>query len=105
MPGMFKDNVSLNNPIVVALFHHDVYITSVYWIIAVALLLLCGATLMRQLNRFNISSAGLSEPRARTFLRVAFGAIWVFDGILQFQPGMPLGLANEVVKPTIAGAP
>jgi cytochrome oxidase Cu insertion factor (SCO1/SenC/PrrC family) len=105
MPGMFKDNVSLNNPIVVALFRHDVYVSSVYWIIAIALALLLGATLSRRLSTFNLSSAGLGEPRARTFLRLAFGAIWVFDGILQFQPGMPLGLANEVVKPTIAGAP
>ena len=44
MPGMFKDNVSLNNPIVVALFRHDVYVSSVYWIIAIALALLLGAT-------------------------------------------------------------
>jgi cytochrome oxidase Cu insertion factor (SCO1/SenC/PrrC family) len=105
MPGMFKDNVSLNNPLVVALFHHDVYISAVYWIIAVALALLLGATLLHRLSTFNLSKAGLSEPRARTFLRLAFGAIWVFDGILQFQPGMPLGLANQIVKPTIADAP
>jgi cytochrome oxidase Cu insertion factor (SCO1/SenC/PrrC family) len=105
MPGMFKDNVSLNNPLVVALFHHDVFVTSVYWIIAIALAVLLGATLSRRLSTFNLSSAGLGEPRARTLLRLAFGVIWVFDGILQFQPGMPLGLANDVVKPTIAGAP
>ncbi len=47
----------------------------------------------------------LSEPRARTLLRIAFGCIWLFDGILQFQPAMPLGLANEVVQPTVSGAP
>jgi cytochrome oxidase Cu insertion factor (SCO1/SenC/PrrC family) len=105
MPGMFKNNVSQDNPIVVSLFRHDVYVTAVYWIIAIALAALLGATLLRRLNTFNLSSAGLAEPRARTVLRIAFGAIWVFDGILQFQPGMPLGLANDVVQPTIAGAP
>ncbi len=105
MPGMFRNNVSLDNPIVVSLFHHSVYVESVYWIIAIALAVLLGATLLRRLNTFNLSKGGLNEPRARTYLRLAFGVIWVVDGILQFQPGMPLGLANDVVKPTIAGAP
>jgi cytochrome oxidase Cu insertion factor (SCO1/SenC/PrrC family) len=102
---MFKNNVSVDNPIVVALFHHSVYVASVYWIIAIALVVLLGATLLRRLNTFNLSSDGLGEPRARTYLRLAFGVIWVIDGILQFQPGMPLGLANDVVQPTISGAP
>ena len=102
---MSRNNVSVNNPIVVSLFRHNVYVSSVYWIIAVALIILLGATLLRRLNTFNLSAGGLSEPRARTFLRLAFGVIWVFDGILQFQPSMPLGLANDVVRPTIAGAP
>jgi cytochrome oxidase Cu insertion factor (SCO1/SenC/PrrC family) len=105
MPGMSKDNVSLNNPIIVSLFRHSVFVSSVYWIIAIALLVLLGATLLRRLSTFNLSREGLGEPRARTILRLAFGVIWVFDGILQFQPGMPLGLGNSVVEPTIAGAP
>ncbi len=105
MPGMGRNNVSLTNNLVVSLFRHHLYVTSIYWIIGIGLVLLLGATLLRRLNRFNLSSAGLSEPRARTYLRIAFGCIWVFDGILQFQPGMPLGLASGVVQPTIAGAP
>ena len=105
MPGMGKNNVSLLNPIVVALFRHHLYISAVYWIIGIALVLLLGATFTRRLNTFNISPSGLSEPRGRTILRIGFGIIWVFDGILQFQPSMPLGLADAVVKPTIAGAP
>ncbi|MCU1363762.1 MAG: hypothetical protein JWM55_1590 [Acidimicrobiaceae bacterium] len=105
MPGMSRNNVSVTNPLVVSLFRHSVFVSSVYWIIAVALVVLLGATLVRRLNTFNLSAGGLEEPRARTILRLAFGAIWVFDGILQFQPGMPLGLANNVVQPTIAGAP
>ncbi len=105
MPGMFKENISLTNPTIVALFHHHLYVTSIYWIIGIGLVLLLGATLLRRLTTFNLSPAGLSEPRARTFLRIGFGLIWLFDGILQFQPSMPLGLADVVVKPTIAGAP
>ncbi len=105
MPGMGGNNVSLSNSIVVSLFRHDVFATALYWIIGLALVVLLAATLTRRLNSFNLSAAGLSEPRARTFLRIGFGIIWVFDGILQFQPGMPLGLANDVVRPTVAGAP
>jgi len=105
MPGMGRDNVTLTNQLVVSLFRHSVYVTSVYWIIGSALVLLLGATLLGRLNRFNVSRAGLAEPRARTYLRIVFGCIWLFDGILQFQPSMPLGLANDVVQPTVSGAP
>ena len=105
MPGMGHSHVSNVNPIVVALFRHSVYVSSAYWIIGIATLILFGVILLGRINNFNLSRAGLSEPRARTYLRIAFGAIWLFDGLLQFQPQMPLGLANNVVEPTIAGAP
>ncbi|HWD96251.1 MAG TPA: hypothetical protein VG246_07520, partial [Acidimicrobiales bacterium] len=93
MPGMGRNNVSVTNDLVVSLFRHHLYVTSIYWIIGIGLALLLGATFLRRLNLFNLSREGLSEPRSRTYLRIAFGCIWVFDGILQFQPGMPLGLA------------
>jgi len=102
---MGADNVTDSNPVVVTLFRHSLYVTSVYWIIAIALVLLLAATLLRRLPTFNVSPAGLAEPRARTYLRLAFGVIWLIDGVLQFQPSMPLGLANNVVEPTISGAP
>jgi cytochrome oxidase Cu insertion factor (SCO1/SenC/PrrC family) len=105
MPGMGQNNVSLTSPIVVSIFRHHLYVTSIYWIIGIALVLLLAVTFLRRLNTFNLSKAGLSEPRSRTVLRIGFGIIWVFDGILQFQPSMPLGLASTVVRPTVSGAP
>jgi cytochrome oxidase Cu insertion factor (SCO1/SenC/PrrC family) len=105
MGGMFRNYVSVTNPTIVALFHHHLYGTATYWIVGIGIVLLLAATLTRRLNGFNLSREGLSEPRARTLLRIAFGCIWLFDGILQFQPAMPLGLANEVVQPTVSGAP
>jgi cytochrome oxidase Cu insertion factor (SCO1/SenC/PrrC family) len=42
------------------------------------------------------------EPRARLLLRVGFGVIWLFDGILQAQPQMAGGLADQVIKPAAA---
>ena len=38
------------------------------------------------------------EPGARV-LRVGFGVIWLFDGLLQAQPQMAGGLAGQVIRP------
>jgi cytochrome oxidase Cu insertion factor (SCO1/SenC/PrrC family) len=105
VPGMGQRGVNLTNGLTVAAFHHSVYVVALYWIIAITVVLLIGAALTRRLPRFNLSPAGLSEPRARTVLRVGFGILWCIDGLLQFQPAMPLGLANNVVAPTVAGTP
>jgi cytochrome oxidase Cu insertion factor (SCO1/SenC/PrrC family) len=45
------------------------------------------------------------EPRARLLLRVGFGIIWLFDGLLQAQPQMPGGLADQVIQPTATSSP
>jgi cytochrome oxidase Cu insertion factor (SCO1/SenC/PrrC family) len=97
--------IDLTNPLVVALFRHSIYVTGVLWIIAIALVLLLGAVLLGRVGTFNLSLAGLNEARNRSYLRMAFGAIWLIDGILQFQVSMPLGLANNVVAPMTSGTP
>jgi cytochrome oxidase Cu insertion factor (SCO1/SenC/PrrC family) len=102
---MGGSNFSSTNPLVVSLFHHSVFQTSVSWIIAIALVALVVASVLRRVNTFNLSAGGLGEPRARTYLRVAFGAIWLVDGILQFQASMPLAMANGIVAPAAAGTP
>ena len=38
-------------------------------------------------------------------LRVGFGAIWLFDGILQAQPQMAGGLADQVIRPSASSSP
>ena len=48
---------------------------------------------------------GPAEARGRWLLRVAFGAIWILDGILQAQPKMAGGLASQVIEPTAAASP
>ncbi len=105
MPGMGQKGVSITNALTVAAFHHSAYQVALYWIVALAVVLLVVATLTGRVGTFNLSPAGLAEPRARTVLRVGFGALWLMDGLLQFQPGMPLGLANDVVQPALAGTP
>ena len=105
MPGMGGLHYSYTNPLVTNAFTHSVFVTSMLWIIGIAFVVMVGAVATRRVLLFNLSAAGLAEPRNRTYLRMAFGAIWLFDGILQFQASMPLGLANSVVAPASAGTP
>ena len=46
-----------------------------------------------------------AEARGRRVLRIGFGALWIFDGILQAQPGMAIGLPSQVIQPTAASSP
>jgi cytochrome oxidase Cu insertion factor (SCO1/SenC/PrrC family) len=45
------------------------------------------------------------EPAARRLLRISFGLLWIFDGILQGQASMPLGMVPQVVQPTASASP
>ena len=45
------------------------------------------------------------EPRARRLLRVGFGVLWLLDGVLQAQPQMAGGLADQVIQPSAASSP
>jgi hypothetical protein len=45
------------------------------------------------------------EPAPRRLLRIGFGLLWIFDGLLQAQPAMPAGLPSEVSEPAAAGSP
>jgi cytochrome oxidase Cu insertion factor (SCO1/SenC/PrrC family) len=45
------------------------------------------------------------EPAWRLLLRTGFGSLWVFDGILQAQPKMAIGLPSQVIEPIAASSP
>ncbi|HWF42145.1 MAG TPA: SCO family protein [Acidothermaceae bacterium] len=47
----------------------------------------------------------LGEHPARKFLRLSFGVLWIFDGLLQLQQAMPVGLPTDVVQPAAASSP
>ena len=51
------------------------------------------------------TSEEFAEPVARRILRYAFGIIWIFDGLLQAQTSMPLGMAPQVIQPAAASSP
>jgi cytochrome oxidase Cu insertion factor (SCO1/SenC/PrrC family) len=45
------------------------------------------------------------EPPGRRLLRIGFGILWIFDGILQAQPAMPIAMPAQVIEPTAASSP
>jgi len=53
----------------------------------------------------NGERGGPGEARGRWLLRIGFGVLWVFDGILQAQPKMAAGLPSLVIEPTAASSP
>ncbi|HEY2307739.1 MAG TPA: hypothetical protein VGI05_17845 [Streptosporangiaceae bacterium] len=46
-----------------------------------------------------------AEPAGRRLLRIGFGLLWIFDGLLQAQPAMAAGLPSQVIEPTAASSP
>ena len=45
------------------------------------------------------------EPMARRLLRIAFGILWVFDGLLQVQGSIPEGVPGGDLTPAAASSP
>jgi hypothetical protein len=99
---------------VVKAFYSDLALESVA---ALAIVVLCAASLWLRRSRHRrppitrVPSKSVApllvcpEPSARRFLRISFGILWVFDGLLQAQPLMPLYMARQVVEPAAAASP
>lgn len=115
MPGM-NTGLSTNNPAIVsafetALLHQGLFVLLIVALVAAAWNILRSAHLRQATKAERASSMFPSspsrpEPVARRLLRVSFGLIWVFDGILQGQSSMPLGmiprrLADEGLAPEV----
>jgi cytochrome oxidase Cu insertion factor (SCO1/SenC/PrrC family) len=116
LSGMGGAPLSTSNPAIVSAFQskllHELLIVLVLLlVIAVAWNLLRGAQLRRAVaaREQNLVDDEVvdrsSEPLARRILRIGFGLLWVFDGILQAQSAMPVGLANQAIRPTADGSP
>jgi cytochrome oxidase Cu insertion factor (SCO1/SenC/PrrC family) len=114
VPGM-GNGLRTNDPIVVSAFHTALLHQG---LIVLLILAVAGVTwnVVRSLNLRRmaggadtrapvIRSENAREPQARRFLRIAFGLIWLFDGILQVQASMPLGLVPQGIQPTAAASP
>ena len=46
-----------------------------------------------------------AEPAGRRVLRIGFGLLWLFDGVLQAQPKMPADLPSQVIQPAACELP
>ncbi|MHB1519097.1 MAG: SCO family protein [Acidimicrobiales bacterium] len=114
MPGM-KAGLPANNPTIVAAFHRQLLHQGLIVLLILALVGVAWNLLRaRQLRDARTRGSGdrvgplplaVPEVAARRLLRVSFGLLWIFDGILQGQSSMPLGMAPQVIRPAAASSP
>jgi cytochrome oxidase Cu insertion factor (SCO1/SenC/PrrC family) len=112
--------LSTNDPTIVAAFHKALFeqgfaIFVILTLVAVAWSVLRSAQLRRAALSAGpggtvetgdlAASDGNPEPVARRLLRVSFGLLWIFDGVLQGQASMPLGMIPQVIQPTASASP
>jgi cytochrome oxidase Cu insertion factor (SCO1/SenC/PrrC family) len=103
MPGM-NSGLNSNNATLVAAFksallHQGLWVMLIFAVLAVA-----WVGVREWIRPPRIRPAG-PEPAWRQVLRIGFGVIWIFDGLLQAQPDMPAGLPSQVIQPTAASSP
>jgi len=113
MPGM-NSGVNVNDPTVIAAFkaallHQGVIALVIFCVLGVAWVTvrawLPAAQAGGQDGLGGSAAGAVAEPSWRQLLRVGFGVLWVFDGILQAQPKMAIGLPSQVIEPSAASSP
>jgi cytochrome oxidase Cu insertion factor (SCO1/SenC/PrrC family) len=115
MPGM-NTGLNTNDPTVVSRFnstllHQGILVFLILLILAVAWNALRTVQYRRAVSlgetsvRTTRSQWPYPEPIGRRTIRIGFGLIWIFDGILQGQSSMPLGMTTQVIQPTAASSP
>jgi cytochrome oxidase Cu insertion factor (SCO1/SenC/PrrC family) len=97
------------NPLIVSAFRSAlIHQWAIVGAIFLVLLLAWGVTRGRVIARAQAEAAlpaAWHEPKARRLLRVGFGILWLFDGILQAQPQMAGGLPSQVIEPAASSSP
>jgi cytochrome oxidase Cu insertion factor (SCO1/SenC/PrrC family) len=128
MPGM-SHPLQVDNPLVVSAFYrtlgHDLLLLLAVGV-ALALAWNVAFTLQQRADRLATATSGAgaatgatagadgggtavptagAEPLGRRVARISFGLLWLLDGALQAQRGMPLGMPGSVVQPGASGSP
>ena len=108
MPGM-NSGLNSDDPALVAAFrsallHQGILVLAVFGVLALAW------AVTREWarppgTRAPGRGAVQAEPLWRQVLRIGFGVLWIFDGLLQAQPAMARGLPGQVIKPAAASSP
>jgi cytochrome oxidase Cu insertion factor (SCO1/SenC/PrrC family) len=112
MPGM-NSGLSDTNPTLVAAFRAALLHQGLLVLILLAALALtwlaarefAPRTPAGLWSRWRAGDAARPEPPGRRLLRIGFGVIWIFDGLLQAQPAMAAGLPGQVIRPAAATSP
>jgi hypothetical protein len=114
MPGM-GTGLNTNNPVIVSAFHAAL-LRQGFVVLAILAVVAVAWNVLRA-RQFRLAASGgagsgeqslpfgYPEPAARRLLRISFGLIWIFDGILQGQASMPLGMTTGVIQPAAAASP
>jgi cytochrome oxidase Cu insertion factor (SCO1/SenC/PrrC family) len=113
MPGMGHP-LQTNNAFILSAFHRSLF-HQLLFVLLIALVVLVAWNTLRTVQYRRAVAAGGSmpsstaypypEPAARRLLRISFGLIWLFDGLLQAQASMPLGLPQGVLNPSASSSP
>ena len=114
MKGM-STGLEADDPTVVSAFHSALVnqgslilvilgLTGIAWVLLRALRLSRGRASQADAPASS-SRFPFPEPAARRLLRISFGLLWIFDGLLQGQPKMPLGMGPDVIQPLAAASP
>lgn len=106
-----------NNPTIVSAFYTELVRQGVA-VALIALVVLLAWALLRtaQLRKAVAEGSGAAPQRhagsalapealGRRLMRTGFGLLWVFDGLLQAQASMPLGMPSGVIQPAAATSP
>ena len=113
MPGMGRA-LQTGNTLILSSFHTALFHQL---IVIFVLVVLCavGFNVFRTVQYRKLKAHGKAsfpsrsdaspEPMARRILRIGFGALWIFDGLLQIQSSMPLGLPTGVIQPSASASP
>jgi cytochrome oxidase Cu insertion factor (SCO1/SenC/PrrC family) len=105
-----NSGINVSDPIVVAAFKAALVHQGLIALLIFALLGLAWVTIRISFpaaaaTRAQATAPALAEPAWRQVLRIGFGVLWVFDGILQAQPKMAVGLPSQVIEPIAASSP
>ena len=106
MPGM-DSGLNVADPTVVAAFraallHQALIVLAIFAVLSVVWVSVRG----RAENAAGAAArVAHPEPAGHQVLRIGFGLLWLFDGILQAQPRMAVGLPSQVIEPTAASSP
>ncbi|HEY2312633.1 MAG TPA: SCO family protein [Streptosporangiaceae bacterium] len=109
MPGM-NSGVNVSDPTVVAAFkaallHQGLIALLIFLVVGLAWLGLRAWMPSTAAGSVPAGAPVPAEPAWRQVLRISFGVLWLFDGILQAQPKMAIGLPSQVIQPTAASSP